>query len=432
MAQGSIRKRITKDGEVRYNAMYRDPSGKQRTITKGTKKEAEDALREIMRDMRRGTYQEMTVMTFCQCADEWLETQAPGLRPNSFLNLKEILNARILPILGSYPISAINTKMILKVQEGFVGKSGSYLKEALRILSGIMKYAIKEGHAVKNPLDGWKRPKSIKKPKTKILLPREIDSLLEVVQNFTGYVKGRSIRGKVWGTAFTPEYLKWRKLTVGLFYKFIIYTGLRPSEVCALKWPDIDLDRRTVSVSKSLDFFKTKESRGAHPTAWIIQDPKTQAGHRTVPLTKGLVKDLQILKIEAPINPWDFVFTAAEGGPISEEHFHKRHFKKDLRMASIEPMHLYNLRHTYVSFLIAQGERDINKIKYLMGHDDIRTTYNIYVQLLPQDMTEVADRMEAFVKDYPSVATPWQQNRTKQVKANETELKSPLVLHIRK
>jgi integrase len=89
-----------------------------------------------------------------------------------------------------------------------------------------------------------------------------------------------------------------------------------------------------------------------------------------------------------------FVFTMAEGGPIRQRNFYRRHFKPAvLRIGLPESLHFHSLRHTCAAFLIANG-RHMEEVKDHLGHSSIRVTSDRYGHLFPKARQAVADSLD--------------------------------------
>lgn len=137
-----------------------------------------------------------------------------------------------------------------------------------------------------------------------------------------------------------------------IFCKLMLYCGLRPSEAQALTWADIDLEGRTITVSKSL---KPNGSIGA---------PKTNAAYRTIPIPAHLVRTL----LRCPHNG-DNLF--------SHNPKWRQRMWDSLRKETGITANLYDLRHTYCTDLEKMGV-PINIASRFMGHANINITAKIY------------------------------------------------------
>jgi integrase len=149
---------------------------------------------------------------------------------------------------------------------------------------------------------------------------------------------------------------------------------MRSGELSALKLSRVDFLRRRISVVES-----HSEVRGRLET-------KTTKNRRRreVPIPTGLVDDLAEHVATYPSKD-DFVFTAAEGGPVRHHNFYVRHYKPAVREAGLPPgLRFHDLRHTAAAILIDQGcnekqlqvilgdtSRAIERYKHLFdGHED--------------------------------------------------------------
>lgn len=176
----------------------------------------------------------------------------------------------------------------------------------------------------------------------------------------------------------------------GIFPMFLICTGCRRSEALGLKWGDVDFKKKEIHISDALKYH-------GRP---VIEEPKTAAGIRTVPL----LPDLEVLLKEykpKDAKPGDRVFRGEESELMPEStyrrkwlaycidtgfvtdspeqykgkngHTYIRHHYKPTLTAHV-------LRHGYATMLFEAGV-DVYTAKKLLGHKDIQTTIAIYTHL---------------------------------------------------
>ena len=182
----------------------------------------------------------------------------------------------------------------------------------------------------------------------------------------------------------------------GLWVKMMLYCGLRPGELIALLWSDIDFKKKRVRISKA------KESGSDN-----IKAPKTDAGNREVPIPDVLINDL----LKAKGKPFDNVFTQVTTGKQHTETSFYNSWKSFIRamdiamgakvyrnqivMSLVSPdLVSYCLRHTYCTDLEAAGVQ-INVARRLMGHEDIRVTSGIYTHGTEEAIEDAAAKQNA-------------------------------------
>ena len=163
------------------------------------------------------------------------------------------------------------------------------------------------------------------------------------------------------------------------------YMGLRPCEVVALKVSRLDLLRGTLRVAEA-----APEVAGR--LAWGTV--KTHEA-RTVHLPRFLREELAAYLASRLRSPDDLVFTAARGGPIRESKWVPGYFKPALRAAGLPPeTRWYDLRHTAASLLIREGA-SIKAVQRQMGHATAAITLDTYGHLFPDELPDLAERLDA-------------------------------------
>ena len=168
-------------------------------------------------------------------------------------------------------------------------------------------------------------------------------------------------------------------------------TGMRPSEYLALCWQDIDRDRGTISVVRTLH---------RNEGQWTFADTKRVRSRRVVKLQVWVLDLLRKLKggaNEARARDSvvsDLIFTTARGEPINEEYMVKKHFKPLLREAGLPNIRLYDLRHTSATLALTVGVAP-KVVSEQLGHASAAFTLDTYSHVLPHMQEEAASKMEA-------------------------------------
>lgn len=261
---------------------------------------------------------------------------------SAYQDLQYILKALIRGI-GNKSLSQIRPLHLQNHLNSLVSYSDSYIKKQYDLLCQIFHYAFRNGCTPTDYSEDLTRPRGKAEVSGRSLTDRERKTLLQVLNGHRGE----------------------------LFCKLILYCGMRPSEVQALQWKDIDLKAMTVTVSKSM---KRDGSIG---------QPKTKSAYRTVPIPLHLAPQLK-----PQGEPFSYLF------PLSLTWRRRmwNNVRREMNLAMgcatyrnklvppyplADDFTLYNLRHTYCTDLEKAGV-PINIASRLMGHANITITSKVY------------------------------------------------------
>jgi len=147
-----------------------------------------------------------------------------------------------------------------------------------------------------------------------------------------------------------------------------LHMGLRLGELCALKWTDIDLKNRTLTVSRTVQRLPV-EGYGKKTILWE-GEPKSGYSRREIPLTGEMAKLLM-----QSGNGRVYVFG---GDKPVEPRTMQNHFKKILEEAGVQEKNFHTLRHTFATNCV-EGGMDVKSLSEMLGHSDVRITLNRYV-----------------------------------------------------
>ncbi len=178
-------------------------------------------------------------------------------------------------------------------------------------------------------------------------------------------------------------------------YKFMLQTGLRTGELVGLKWDDIDFGKRTVTISRTMEYrYKVGE--------WRVGPPKSKSGYRTIPLTDEAIRILKEQKeknskIKVINIEWrDQVFLSRKGEPVKNSTYDTALFKI-CDKAEIRKFCMHILRHTFATRCIEAGmiPKTLQKI---LGHSNIGITMNLYVDATEEEKTKEMDLVAEALK----------------------------------
>ena len=344
----------------RYVIDYYDHEGKRqrKTLKKGTiKKDANKNLRDIEDQLEKGIYiPDKNIPTFSKVAKAWLVYKKPNLRASTWSvyeghtknHLKDLDNLKINRI----TIAEIEKWISDRQNEGMHILT---LRKILVSLGQIMAYAVRHRYISYNPVRDSERPKgqgNNKKHKIRVLTPTEINALLEAESD-----------------------LKYKTL-----YRLAIFSGARQGELLGSKWNDVDWKNNQIHIQRTFN-----------NGAWY--DTKTETSNRKIDLGPAMMTELKKWKLACPKNKLGLMFPNGSGNPINHNNMVNRHFNPALKVAKLPTIRFHDLRHTYASLLIEQGE-NIKYIQNQLGHSSPTVTLNIYAHLMKPVNQEAACRLE--------------------------------------
>ena len=148
-------------------------------------------------------------------------------------------------------------------------------------------------------------------------------------------------------------------------------TGLRVSELLALRWGDVGFENLELSVTRSI---------------WhqVVGDCKTEASAKPVPLDSYMAEDLLRWRRQSPYpmdHDWVFASPTTRGKqPYWPDNLMKRHIKPVARKAGINKnIGWHTFRHSFGTLLKANGE-DVKTVQELLRHANSRITLDVYTQ----------------------------------------------------
>ena len=210
----------------------------------------------------------------------------------------------------------------------------------------------------------------------------------------------------------------------GTFYDNLfvvaVNTGLRPGEVCALKWEDIDLNNNEVSVTKTLLYQKLE---GDEQKTFHFDPPKTKQSKRKVPLNKTAIIALKKQKLQSDIvkakSPKfkdvpeefkDLLFTTRYGTPINSVVYNDAILKiieeinliKD-PLEEFEKFSAHCFRHTFATRCFESGVQPKTVQSYL-GHASLKMTMDLYTHVLDDKKKEEMSKFEKLMSKLSDIS----------------------------
>jgi integrase len=343
----------------------------------GSKRAAQTRLTELLSAVDKRAHVPRSTLTVgahvAERIEQWVRLGVAS--PKTAERYRELLRNQIVPHLGAIVLQDLKAADISRWhatlldsgrKDGEGGLSALTVRHAHRLLGKALREAQRFDLVVRDPTIGERPPKVVR----------------EEVVILTGD-EARAIVTKLVDNPIYP------KAIVALF------TGLRRSELLALKWSSIDLDRKTLRVVEALE----ETAAGLR-----FKTPKSRAGKREITLPDIVVAVLrdhrkrqseQRMKLGAGRLPADaLVFSRLDGGPLSPNALSKEWAKAAASIGVKATLHA--ARHTHVSFLIDAGI-NVVKISRRVGHADIATTLNVYAHLFDAREDKSAEAINAAV-----------------------------------
>lgn len=368
--KGTFRKR----GSTWYYQVElgRDPeTGKRVQKSKGgfkTKKEAEAACADIISKFEKGEYHVPKRMTVEQFLNLWLRDYAKRKMRASSYSIRELLvQKRIVPAIGNIELEKLNPVDINK----FYGKlqdenlSSSYIHSIHSLLRSALKKAIQWQITNRNIMSGVEPPR-LEKTKIQTWTIEDIQTFLDAS----------------------------RENVCHIGFVLAAFTGMRRGEVLGLRWGDVDLENKKLTVAQSVYWIPGE--------GVIFQEPKTENSVRQIALSENVVKELKKRKAEQAqhkllLGPGykdhDLVCCWEDGSPIKPRNF-LEHFERMIKAADVPKIRFHDIRHTHATLLLKMGE-NIKVVSERLGHSRTSTTSDIYTHVLPDMQQGAADRFES-------------------------------------
>ena len=341
-----------KTGKWLIQYRYTDWQGKRRKSTKrgfATKREAEEWLRNFLITQKADFDMKFEDFWKMYCAD--METR---LREHTMRTKKYIVELKILPYFGNKRVNDITAADIRQWQNELIkiGYSPTYLKTINNQLSAIFNYAVRYYDLKSNPCA---KAGSMGKSKA------------EEMDFWTGEEFRRFIDSVM------------NKRLSYMAFMTLYWTGMRMGELLALNPKDVDLEKRTISITKSYQRLGKKD---------VITPPKTPKSKRVITIPEFLAADIK--------DYMDSLYELQENDrlfPITK-YYLEHEMQRGIKESGVKRIRVHDLRHSHASMLIELGFSPL-EIANRLGHEKVETTLNTYAHLYPNKQTKLAERLDS-------------------------------------
>ena len=375
--EGSIRKRQDGRWEAQYS-VKRQSDGKtvRRSLYGKSRQEVQEKLQEVLVSIRQDEYIEPSRITVGQWLYQWLRVYCLSLKKNSTCTgYEDEIKLHIVPYLGSVRLQDLKPQQVQLAINALVqqGKAPATVRKAHAILHAALGRAVIDQMIKHNPSEYTVLPKMER---------RDIRYLTQTEQK-------RFIQ-------HLPD------CSVGRALYFILGTGIRAGELSGLRWSDVQDDRFTVrqTVRRNRDFAEGAPTR----THLEFGTPKSNAGHRTIPLTtkmQELIQEHRRLQTSTRLvageewNDNDLVFCTELGTPYELRNLN-RVLHRTLKKAGLHTMGAHSLRHSFATRAVEAG-MDIRTLSEILEHTQVSLTMQLYVHSNMETKKKEMEKMDAYL-----------------------------------
>jgi len=383
--EGSITERLDGRWEARINLGWQlRPDGKRRRHRKcfygATRAAVQAQLTAALRDQDQGLPIPTDQQTVREFLGRWLDDSVkPSVKQQTHDQYAQSVRLYLAPddALGKIRLTKLAPADVQRLINAKLkaGLSPRTVQLALVVLRRALDQAVKWSLIARNVAKLVDPPKMVR-PKGRPFTPAQAVTFLEAI-------KGKRLEAVC---------------TLALL-------GLRQGELLGLRWQDVDLEKRTVTISQSLQRIGRKHHDGAKRKSTLqFVDTKTDRSRRTLALPDFITAALRayhVRQIERRLamgRDWHesgLMFTTGIGTPIEPRNLY-RDFKLLLAKTELPSIRFHDLRHSAATLLLARGV-PMRAIMELLGHSRIGVTMDTYAAVMPEMMREVANTMDVFL-----------------------------------
>jgi integrase len=354
---------IRKKPSGRYEARYRDPSGRLRGKTFTTKKAAQDFLNRTGTEIGDRAWRDPALgkVRLSEYSTWWLENR-PELRPRTRELYGGLLRLHIEPYLGECRFDGLTTATVRAWHASLLrrGKPGAVtVAKAYRLLRTILNDAVEDGLLPRNPctIRGAGVERSAERPVATIV---QVYQLADAIEQ------------------------RYRLMVL-----LATFCGLRAGELLALRRDRVNLLHRQINVIEQ----RQELSNGTR----LYGPPKTAAGVRTIAIPPHMVAEIEAhLSVWVGAHPGALLFTGPKSEALRRATFEKA-WQKARSSVGVEHLHFHDLRHTGNTLAASTGA-STKELMARMGHASARAAL-IYQHASEARDVVIAEGLSAMVED---------------------------------
>ena len=301
-------------------------------------------------------------VTVAEVFEEWYQTIRNRIKESTAANYSMKAQKHIIPNFGDMQITELTTSTVnkfidMKLSEGL---SSRYVADIIILMKSIFKYA----SATYNLVNAMSEVSIPRKKSTEI-------ALLDACEQVT-----------------LQKYINANQNRTSMGVALSLHMGLRIGELCALQWADIDLEKRILTVRKTIQRIQCQD--GDKKTKVITTEPKSDSSKRCIPIPEFLYDSLKHFSGKGK----EYILSG-KSNPVEPRTMQYR-FAKMLKYADLPSIHFHALRHMFASNCVKLGF-DIKALSEILGHSSVEITLNRYVHSSFEQKVEYMKRLKPAV-----------------------------------
>lgn len=329
-----------------------------------TQAEVKEKLKAAIQEAKKVDVVKAGQYTVGQWVEIWLENYAKvHLRPSTYQTNLGFLENHIQPNIGKIPLAKLTTLDIQRFYKKLLtsgrvkriesrhkpkGLSAKTVRNLHQMLSSALNFARNQHLITMNPAEGCALPK-LEHREMQTLTAEQLGAFFQEAQDSGVYE----------------------------LYYLDLATGLRRGELLGLKWSDIDFQRSTLRVQRTI-------SRQAGK---VVEAPlKTKNAYHSLPLSADAI---DVLKIQKQKVNSEYVFPSPSGGPMSPDSVLHR-LQRVLKRAGLPSIRFHDLRHTFATLALQNGV-DIKTVSGMLGHYSAGFTLDTYAHVTTDAQRKAAN-----------------------------------------
>src|SRR5262245_22574536 len=377
---GNITRRGRSSWRIKFDVDHDPITGRRKYHTetvRGTKADAVTLLAKRIAERGEGQLVERNSLTVAEYARHWLTVIAPAKASGKTRErYGELIEKQIAPHLGTVPLQKLDGPCLDAFYahlakagrlDGKGGLSPQTVRHVHRLLSQILRSAVKAGKLRTSPMAAVQTVPKVRRADIEVLEGGELAALLR-------YLKGRPL--------YVPVLLA-------------AATGMRRSEVLGLKWHDVNLEAAKLQVTQVAELVGWEVS---------LKESKTEHSRRTITLPAYAVMALKAHRsaqaehcLKLGCGRFELVFPTWEGRLQNPNNFTKQ-FAEVVAAAKVPRVTFHGLRHTHITHLLRSGV-PMHVVSARAGHASVAMTLNVYAHLLSGQQEDAAAIMDAALRE---------------------------------